>query len=70
MPEVDDDDLREVIEGYYRVLYRIRSDVLLEVITVFDGRQEASRTTTSSMESDQPRAARELNRLEDCPLRR
>ena len=31
MPEIDDDDVREVIEGFYRIVYRIRSEALLEV---------------------------------------
>lgn len=40
VPELDVDDIRELIEGYYRIVYRIRSEALTEVVTVFDGRQE------------------------------
>ena len=40
VPELDVDDIREVLEGNYRILYRIHSDDFLEVITIFDGRQQ------------------------------
>ena len=39
VPEIDDDAFREVIEGTYRIVYRIKSEALLEVITIFDARQ-------------------------------
>lgn len=41
VPEIDDDAFRELIEGTYRIVYRIRSEALLEIITVFDGRTGA-----------------------------
>ena len=40
VPELDVDEIRELIEGYSRIVYRIRSEALTEVVTVFDGRQE------------------------------
>jgi toxin ParE1/3/4 len=43
VPEIDDDSIRELIEGTYRIVYRIRSEALLEVITVFDARQDFPR---------------------------
>jgi toxin ParE1/3/4 len=36
VPEVGDDMLREVIHGSYRIVYRVRSD-LVEIVTVFHG---------------------------------
>ncbi len=36
VPEVGDDTLREVIHGSYRIVYRVRSD-LVEIVTVFHG---------------------------------
>jgi toxin ParE1/3/4 len=36
VPEVGDDALREVIHGNYRIVYRIRAD-LVEIVTVFHG---------------------------------
>lgn len=36
VPEVDDPSIREVIHGNYRVVYRLRSDVV-EIVTVFHG---------------------------------
>ena len=36
VPEVGDDTLREVIHGSYRIVYRVRSD-LVEIVAVFHG---------------------------------
>lgn len=36
VPEVGDDTVREVIHGNYRMVYRVRSD-LVEIVTVFHG---------------------------------
>lgn len=36
VPEVGDDALREVIHGNYRIVYRVRLD-LVEIVTVFHG---------------------------------
>jgi toxin ParE1/3/4 len=36
VPEVGDDALREVIHGSYRIVYRVRPD-LVEIVTVFHG---------------------------------
>lgn len=36
VPEVGDEALREVIHGNYRIVYRVRVD-LVEVVTVFHG---------------------------------
>jgi addiction module RelE/StbE family toxin len=36
VPEVGDDTVREVIYGNYRIVYRVRPD-LVEVVTVFHG---------------------------------
>ena len=36
VPELADDTVREVIHGNYRIVYRVRSD-LLEIVTVFHG---------------------------------
>jgi plasmid stabilization system protein ParE len=41
VPEIDDDLFRELIEGVYRIVYRIRSEALLEIITVFDARRSS-----------------------------
>lgn len=40
-PEIDDDQIREVIVTPYRIVYRLRTDSLLEILTIFYGRQEA-----------------------------
>lgn len=36
VPEVGDESLREVIQGNYRIVYRVRHDVV-EIATVFHG---------------------------------
>ncbi len=36
VPEREKDDLRELIEGNYRIFYRVKSDVI-EIVTVFEG---------------------------------
>ena len=36
VPEVGDDTVREVIHGNYRIVYRVRSD-LVDIVTVFHG---------------------------------
>ncbi len=36
VPEVGDEALREVIHGNYRIVYRLRLD-LVEIVTVFHG---------------------------------
>jgi plasmid stabilization system protein ParE len=36
VPEVGDESLREVIHGNYRIVYRLRHDII-EVATVFHG---------------------------------
>ena len=36
VPEVGRDDVREVIKGAYRIVYRLRND-RAEVLTVFEG---------------------------------
>jgi toxin ParE1/3/4 len=36
VPEVDNDAIRELIYGNYRIVYRVRSDVV-EIVTVFHG---------------------------------
>ena len=36
VPEIDDEALREVIHGNYRIVYRLRLD-LVEIVTVFHG---------------------------------
>jgi toxin ParE1/3/4 len=36
VPEVGDDTVREVIHGNYRIVYRVRPD-LVEIVTVFHG---------------------------------
>ena len=36
VPEVDDESIREVIHGNYRIVYRARPDVV-EIVTVFHG---------------------------------
>ncbi|MCP4043090.1 MAG: type II toxin-antitoxin system RelE/ParE family toxin [Gammaproteobacteria bacterium] len=36
VPEVPGGDLRELVEGNYRIVYRIR-DGIVEVLTVFEG---------------------------------
>ena len=36
VPEVPGGNLRELVEGNYRIVYRVRGDIL-EVLTVFEG---------------------------------
>jgi toxin ParE1/3/4 len=36
VPEVGDDTLREVLHGNYRIVYRVRTE-LVEIVTVFHG---------------------------------
>ncbi len=36
VPELGDESIREVIHGYYRIVYRLRPD-LVEIATVFHG---------------------------------
>ncbi len=36
VPELGDDAIREVIHGNYRIVYRVRHDVV-EIVTVFHG---------------------------------
>lgn len=36
VPEVGDDALREIIQGNYRIVYRVNRDAV-EVVTVFHG---------------------------------
>ena len=36
VPEVGDESLREVIHGNYRIVYRLRHDII-EIVTVFHG---------------------------------
>ena len=38
VPEVGDESLREVIHGNYRLVYRVRPE-LVEIVTVFHGAQ-------------------------------
>ena len=38
VPELDREDIREVILGGYRLVYRVRTDAM-EVLAVFDGRR-------------------------------
>ena len=35
VPELQRDDIREVIHGLYRIVYRIREDETVEIVTVF-----------------------------------
>lgn len=34
VPEFDDDSLREVVHGSYRIVYRLRAEII-EILTVF-----------------------------------
>jgi len=34
VPEIGDENLRELIAGSYRIIYRINSDNLIEIITI------------------------------------
>jgi toxin ParE1/3/4 len=36
VPEVGDESLREIIQGSYRIVYRLKRDVV-EIVTVFHG---------------------------------
>jgi addiction module RelE/StbE family toxin len=36
VPELDADDLRELVEGRYRIVYRVRGDSV-QILTVFEG---------------------------------
>ncbi|MEO0332912.1 MAG: type II toxin-antitoxin system RelE/ParE family toxin, partial [Bacteroidota bacterium] len=37
VPEFDNDRIRELIQGKYRIVYRIMSDELIEVLRVIHG---------------------------------
>ena len=37
VPELADPAYRELIEGSYRIVYRVRPDELIEILTVFHG---------------------------------
>jgi plasmid stabilization system protein ParE len=37
VPEVDDESIREVVHGSYRIVYRLRLPDVVEMITVFHG---------------------------------
>ena len=39
VPEVGDESVREVIQGNYRIVYRLRNDVV-EIATVFYGTRQ------------------------------
>ena len=43
VPEIDSQDIREVIEGSYRIVYRLKKDTL-EILTVFESRRELPAT--------------------------
>jgi addiction module RelE/StbE family toxin len=38
LPEIGRDDVRELIEGNYRIAYRVRKDAV-DILTVFEGHQ-------------------------------
>lgn len=42
VPEYVDDSIREVIEGNYRIIYRILKEDLIEVLTVVHGARDLS----------------------------
>src|SRR5690606_7711715 len=35
VPEANQEDLRELIEGNYRIIYRIKKDARIDILTVF-----------------------------------
>ena len=39
IPELQKKDYRELIEGNYRIMYRVKSTTKAEIITVFHGRR-------------------------------
>jgi plasmid stabilization system protein ParE len=40
VPEADDVDVRELIESGYRIMYWLRDDDAIEILTVIHGRQQ------------------------------
>ncbi|OFZ78904.1 MAG: hypothetical protein A2583_11910 [Bdellovibrionales bacterium RIFOXYD1_FULL_53_11] len=47
VPEREKDDLRELIEGNYRILYRVKGKVV-EIATVFEGHRLLQKEETKS----------------------
>ena len=39
VPELSNRDVRELIVGFYRLIYRIKSDRLVEILTVYHSRR-------------------------------
>ena len=39
VPELDNKDIRELIVGFYRLIYRIKNDQLVEILTVYHSRR-------------------------------
>ncbi len=40
VPEIGSEDVRELIDDVYRIVYRVVGDELVEIITIFDARRE------------------------------
>lgn len=39
VPEIDAEDIREIIEGNYRLVYRLKKNAI-EILTIFESRRE------------------------------
>lgn len=51
VPEVDRDDVREVIRASYRIVYRVREDAI-DVLTVFEGHRRLPAGIVEKAEGD------------------
>lgn len=43
VPEKGDENIREIIEGTYRIIYRIKSDTHIEILTVHHSARDLTR---------------------------
>jgi plasmid stabilization system protein ParE len=55
VPEYESDEIREVIEAAYRVIYRIKPDQI-DVLAVIHGARDLARATATLPGSDVPRS--------------
>ncbi|REL33817.1 type II toxin-antitoxin system RelE/ParE family toxin [Rhodohalobacter sp. SW132] len=45
VPEIDDDSIREIILGYYRIIYRLVNDDQADILTVHHSRMDPGSNT-------------------------
>ncbi|TVR69528.1 MAG: type II toxin-antitoxin system RelE/ParE family toxin [Marinilabiliales bacterium] len=52
VPEINNDKIREIIQGNYRIIYRIVSDNQIDIITVHHSRRQLSSNPVFNKEFD------------------